>query len=268
MNKFTVIAKNKETYFIKRLTEEVGEDSICILDPWQSQEEAFPVGAILVRTTGVYGGNADLDFLETRCRRKEIINPLEALSIFRSKLSQYELFGRIGIPQVPWLDLRQTDVSVIMSFIQNFPVPRYIIKPHRGQGGWGIKAMTPRQIYDWYESSSDREYILQPCIEGAREFRFFFIGDKLAWTIERFKARGEVAANFQLEGEARRVDTDPRFEGIIRQIRSTTPVHYGALDILVIENEIFVLELNVVPGIQQMEKVLGINVMRCLLESF
>ncbi len=266
MNKLTVLAKNKETYFIKRLTEEVGKYTFDILDPWTGPDLIPGNKMLLVRTTGVYGDDKDLQFLKGLDNSYKLCNSLEALGMFRSKKSQYELFGRIGIPQVPWINLLDTDLSLIISFIQNFPVPRYLIKPHRGQGGWGIKAMSASKIAEWYQNSSDHEYILQPCIDGAREYRAFFIGEN-SWTLERLKATGRVAANFQLEGEARRVDSDSRFEKIIRRIRTANNVHYAALDILEIENEIFVLELNVVPGIQQLEKVTGENIIRKLLES-
>jgi hypothetical protein len=70
MNKLVVVAKNKDTYFIKRLIEEVG-DSAILFNPWLDFQ--IPEGQkYLVRTTGVYGIVLDLHILGTLSNEKLI----------------------------------------------------------------------------------------------------------------------------------------------------------------------------------------------------
>ncbi len=63
MNKLVVVTKNKETYFVRRLIEEVGNRAV-FFNPWQDfilpESEKY-----LVRTTGVYRSDLDLHFLST-----------------------------------------------------------------------------------------------------------------------------------------------------------------------------------------------------------
>ncbi len=267
MNKFTVLAKNKETYFIKRLTEEVDKESLLFIDPWTESDLKAEGDFILVRTSAVYGGDHDLDYLSVNATGKKVFNSQTALKILRTKKTQYELFENLGIPQVPWLDLNTTDVSVLLGFVQNYPVKKYLIKPHRGQGGRGIRLFSISELVSWFESAHDKEFILQPFIQGAQEYRYFFITDEWFWTLERLKSPNGLVANFTQEGNARSVDPDPRFVDIVEKISQIAPVTYGALDILIIENELFVLELNLVPGIEQLENLSGVNVISKLLRA-
>jgi glutathione synthase/RimK-type ligase-like ATP-grasp enzyme len=264
MNKISVLAKNRETYFIQRLTEEVGE--VEFIDPWEGPRTPSE-DLLLVRTTSVHGQGEDLEYLRRLPSSIRIVNSLSGLMALRSKKNQYELFGKLGIPQLPWLDLMTTEISVVMAFLENFPVPRYIIKPHRGQGGWGIRALTMNEVLQWFQTEKDKEYVLQPFIHGAIEYRYFFIAQDWSWTLKRGVASGEVAANFQRQGTVRSVDPDPRFHQIVRQLRQEIDLHYGAMDILIIEDELFVLEVNTVPGIEQLEAASGKSVIRLLLNS-
>jgi hypothetical protein len=89
MNKFTVLAKNKQTYFVKRLTEELGQEAFDLFDPWSDSKDYSLAPLTLIRTTGVYGDDKDLDFLKGHASSSKMVNSLKALEIFRSKRTQY-----------------------------------------------------------------------------------------------------------------------------------------------------------------------------------
>jgi glutathione synthase/RimK-type ligase-like ATP-grasp enzyme len=273
MNKILVMAKNKNTYFIKRLIETVGEEHVVLFDPWS---ELSPVDTdiqkILVRTTGVYSSNADLSYLKTQTITKNIINPLESLETFRSKLSQYKYFKQKNIPHFPWLNLQESELMELESFLKQYPAQRYLIKPHRGQGGWGIETFTSQEILTWFKtrksSKGDLEYLLQIYYEDVIEVRFFFIGEDYSITLQREKIPGQAQANFGQGGEAYRVEDHPDFWRLVEKIRAELSLFYGAIDALLINGSPVILEVNATPGIEQLEQVSGQDVMQRLTAKF
>ncbi len=264
MNKFLVLAKNKRTYFLRRLIEEVGEGAATILNPWEDRPEATYFERVLVRTSGVCPDTTDLDLLERKFSAVTSVNPLPALRLFRTKKTQYEAFPAFRIPMLPWVDLKAVTRDGLTVFMEKYPHERYIIKPHRGQGGWGVRGLTREELEHWFASEVDREYLLQPLVRGATELRCFFIKD---WclTLERRNPSGG-AANFTQGGEARVVATDPEVRALLAQLRKHVPIFYGALDLFRTPDGLITLEINSVPGIEQLERVSGENVMKKLLE--
>jgi glutathione synthase/RimK-type ligase-like ATP-grasp enzyme len=263
MNKLVVLAKNPNTYFIKRLTEEVGQ-GLALFNPWADLE--FPSGdKYLVRTTGVYGSDLDLLFLKSLPQEK-IINPLATIQRFRSKSSQYYWMEERGFPLLHWLPVQGTDLLTIEKFFRLYP--EAVVKPIIGQGGWGIESLTWDRFKSWKKKrNTDESFLLQPLIKGAKEYRYFFILNELEIVLER-TARTGVAANFQNQGGAIVSEFPEAFKSIIHQIIQTSGAEYGALDVLVDDNTLYVLELNAVPGIEQLEKVSGVNVMNKLVAKF
>lgn len=272
MNKLLVLAKNKETYFIKRLKEERGED-IVIFNPWSDSEtkEINDIQRILVRTTSVYGGEVDLCYLRKQPSRKQIMNSLLALETFRNKKKQYEFFDKLNLPNLPWLDLKLAQPREIKNFIATNPASHYLIKPHRGQGGWGIETFGPEELLAWfqerYENQGDLEYLLQVYHSNTQELRFFFSGENWSATLERMKDPHMITANFSLGGEARPVPAREEFYQVLKTIRQHIPFYYGAMDALIINGSPVILEVNTCPGIEQLEEVTGENVIKRLLKG-
>lgn len=272
MNKLLVLAKNKETYFIRRLKEERGNE-IILFNPWADEEtpEINLPQRILVRTTSVYGGEADLDFLRKQPSDKKITNSLLALETFRNKKKQYEFFQKSGIPCLPWLDLKLAKKSDVENFIRTHHSRLYLIKPHRGQAGWGIGTFTAEDLLIWFqerhENQGDLEYLLQAYQEEAQEVRFFFTGDNWSATLERLRDNHKVTANFSQGGEARQITSTDEFFQILGKIRNSVPLYYGAMDAFIIQGSPVILEVNTCPGIEQLEEVTGENIINRLLKG-
>jgi glutathione synthase/RimK-type ligase-like ATP-grasp enzyme len=260
MNKIAVVAKNKSTYFIRRLIEEVGQD-VVLFDPWSDLE--FPQASkYLVRTTGVYGNDLDLLMLKAVAADK-IVNPLSVLQRFRSKNSQYEWFDEKGIPHLHWIFVKGSDLITVEKFFRLYP--ELIVKPLRGQGGWGVEALTWDKYKSWKKNKGqDEDYLLQPFIKNATEYRYFFMKDSAPIVLERTSKSG-VAANFQREGAAKLSDLPLEFQPMMENLIQKSGANYGAVDLIVQDGRPYVLELNAVPGIEQLEKVSGQNIMKELL---
>jgi glutathione synthase/RimK-type ligase-like ATP-grasp enzyme len=260
MNKVTIVAKNKSTYFIRRCIEEFAE-KVTLFDPWG--DPIFPESEkYLVRTTGIYGNDLDLMLLRTRDPER-IINPLTALSRFRNKPDQYEWFEQQNLPVLPWITVKGTDLMTIEKFFRLYP--QLLVKPFRGQGGWGIEVLTWESFRSWKKKrKGDEDYLLQPYVNNGQEFRYFFLQGHPPVVLKR-TPRSSVAANFQRQGQATVAQLPEEFSSIINQVVEKSAAYYGAVDLIIQDGQLFILELNAVPGIEQLEKVSGKNVIRMIL---
>lgn len=263
MNKLVIVAKNPSTYFIKRLMEEVGQ-GVELFNPWQ--DLILPEGEkYLVRTTGVYGNDLDLLMLQSLPADK-LVNPLSVLKRFRSKSSQYLWMEEQNISLLHWLPLKGTDLITIEKFFRLYP--EVVVKPLIGQGGWGVEVLKWDQFRPWWKKrlGKDEDYLIQPLVRGARELRHFFIKDGPGFTLER-KAASGIAANFKRQGQASLVQLDDVHKQVMDQLIEKSGALYGAVDFFVERDRLTVLELNTVPGIEQLESVSGVNVARELLNA-
>ena len=263
MNEITVIAKNKNTYFIKRLIEEL-KQRVVVFDPWSDFE--FPTaGTYISRTTGVYGSDLDLLILKS-LPTLSVFNPHDVLKLFRSKCSQYKWFEDEGLPVLPWLSLKESDLVTVEKFFRLYP--EVIVKPLIGQGGWGIEALTWDSFRTWKKrKGKDQEYLIQPFLQNSTEYRYFFIKGAPPFILER-KSKTGIVANFTRQGEAFVANLSDEWHEIMIDLIHKSGAHYGAIDFLVKDNRPYVLELNSVPGIEQLEKVTGRNVIKELIKSF
>lgn len=259
MNKFAIIAKNKETHFIKRLIEEVGEGGVSLFDPWSDID--FPEASVYIgRTTGIH--KSDLDLLIMKAAPK-LINPLETLKRFRSKVTQYQWMEDNDLPILPWVSLRHSDAITAEKFTVLYP--EVVVKPSIGQGGWGVEVLTRETLKSWMKKH-DPDYLLQPFVKEATELRYFFIQGEAPIVLRR-KAKTGIAANFKNQGEAEISSLPDRFTQAIEKLVTLSGAFYGAIDLLIKDDELFILELNTVPGIEQLEKVSGKNVMKLLVSK-
>ncbi len=257
MNKLCIIAKNKETYFVKRLTEEVGE--VAVFDPWS--DYLLPEASLyLVRTTGVYKSDLDLMMIKTL---PKVVNSYKSLQLFRTKKSQYLWFEENNIPCLPFVSLKDADPLVPEKFTVLYP--EVVVKPDIGQGGWGIEVLKRETLRAWMKKH-DQDYLLQPYIKGAQEFRYFFLKGLDPIVLER-KAKTGISANFKQSGLAGLSKIPQEHESQIQRLIDLSGAHYGAIDLFIHDGELLILELNTVPGIEQLEQVSGLNVAQNLLKS-
>jgi len=96
--------------------------------------------------------------------------------------------------------------------------------------------------------------------------RCFFIKDDLKITLER-KSKTSIDANFKKQGNASLVELPTHLVSVIEKIIDLSGLYYGAIDLLVEGDEIYFLDINAVPGIEQLEAVSHQNIMRKLLTA-
>jgi glutathione synthase/RimK-type ligase-like ATP-grasp enzyme len=259
MNKYCVIARNFKTYFIKRLSEEVGE-GLILFNPWE--EETLPGAAIyLFRSSAVYGSNKDLEVLNQIPARAMIFNPAEALNKFRDKKLQYTWPLNGPFKSIPWVSLEGRELAFAEKFVQEHP--EVVVKPLRGQQGWGVEKLDISSLKEWWARRSDDEYLLQQFISGV-ELRLFFIRDEFFL----LKRTGQgIAVNFAQGGEAELVPIPDRLREQALLFIQNSGAFYGALDLIFSQDEYHFLELNLSPGIEQLESLSGENIIHKLLQA-
>ena len=260
MNKILVLAKNQNTYFIRRLKEEVDLNSLEMFNPFEQEKpkKLLDPDVILSRSTGVYFSDRDLDFLKVQSAK--IINPLQSLITFRSKSIQYDFLDQNNFSILPWKKC-ETNLGHLKEF------KSLLVKPDKGQGGRGIRIFTKDDFQFWYDQqilANDLDYVLQPYVETNREVRVFFIGDKL-WVLERWSDSGPV--NFFQGGYARPALLEKNIENEVRRLIHCSEAFYGAIDILIDNSNYYFLELNTVPGIEQLEKIFKDNFIKLLIRG-
>jgi glutathione synthase/RimK-type ligase-like ATP-grasp enzyme len=257
LNKLTIVAKNPQTYFIKRLSEELGEHKIQHFNPWSDPIPAS-CDKILFRSSGIYHSDIDLDFVKNS--QADVMNPLKSLEIFRSKSKQYEFFEAHHHPALQWWRLADWT---------NGPSDReFLVKPDMGQGGWGIEVLRAPELLKWkhsQEAKGDMSWVVQPYL-NTQEYRVFFMGEERI-CLKRFPKNGERISNFAQEGEAQLVDLPTEIKAVIEPLIEDSRAYYGAIDLLDSVNGPIILELNVTPGIEQVEALGGRNLIQTLLSA-
>jgi glutathione synthase/RimK-type ligase-like ATP-grasp enzyme len=263
MNKLGVLSSNVKTHFMKRLTEEVNQE-LVIINPWIGAS-SIDFSTILVRTSGVHRDDLDLQYLRQH-PHLEIINPLYSLEVFRSKNAQFDFFHSHDLPHLPWKDL---SLGILPpEFIDWGQGRDLLVKPRRGFGGWGIKRLSTAEFHEWWKNQrevGDVDYLVQPYVHGAREFRVFFAGD-FRFTMERLKG-DKATANFRTGGDAHKSELPVSEFKVVEHLIQLSGAHYGAIDLFLINNDLYILELNVVPGIEQVEALSGRSMIKGILRN-
>lgn len=259
MKQVCVVTNNKNTYFIKRLIECVGISDVSFWNPW-SESKVPIVDFYLVRTSGVHDPNdLDLKYLHG-IKNAAFVNPLEGLRLCRDKITQEVFFKDQGISTIPW--------KMVSEFrINDFCSRDVLVKPIRGQGGWGIEVLNQQKFSEWYQRQllkKDLCYLVQPYLKDLEEYRVFFIQKDFQIVLKRMSSKG-VTANFTQEGNAQVSVIPIILKDAVDKIIETSNVLYGAIDFLVGSDQYYMLELNTTPGIEQLEKVSGIDVMKILV---
>lgn len=262
MNKICVIAKNKETYFINKLREILRKE-FHIFDPW-SDFDLPKADSYLVRTTGVYGSDLDLSMIKVLPQDK-VFNPLNSLQLFRTKPKQYIWLENHDFKILPWLNLKEVDLLTVEKFFRLYPYG--IVKPLTGQGGWGVEKVTWETFKSWKKKKgSDQSYLLQPYINDLQEYRYFFIKGSLPVILNR-KRCALPAANFSSGGSAQLSELTFEVKVELERLVNLSGAHYGAIDFFLDHSTPVILELNSVPGFEQVETISKRSLVESLLES-
>jgi ribosomal protein S6--L-glutamate ligase len=278
-----LFSEHSELYSTVRL---MAEAKNLGLDPhWKNPYEHFTLGynaaaqlptgrplLILHRTTGVRQDDFDLQVsLSLQKEGITVVNDPHAMLFLRQKDWQDHLLKEHQLPTVPTYSFRghpgprqQEEILLALGPYLGTK-PQFILKSTRGNQGIGVSLLrgmdSLMSVLETLWAIRDQHFLIQPYLQEAVEYRLFICRQKILSALKRTPRKNDFRANND-RGSAEIMD--PHHIPMICQQAllgvKAANIFYGAVDILLWREQIFILEINPVPGFKQLEKLTGENI--------
>jgi RimK family alpha-L-glutamate ligase len=146
-----------------------------------------------------------------------------------------------------------------------------IIKPIFGSMGHGLVRVSDPEVGFRVVRSLEQMravfYIQRAIDHGGRDVRVFIVGRRVVGAIERQAPAGEWRSNVSLGGTARAFALPPRWEQLALAAAAAVGAEYAGVDLLPSrEGQVFVLEVNGIPGWQGVQHATGVDVAGAIVE--
>ena len=225
-------------------------------------EEVFQSDRILNRYTSVNEQDLDLELFPKKIIDKHINHPL-GVRTTRSKLNQLVYFTENNYQTIPSLISKGLlNEEVINTFIESHG-DCYLAKPIRGNGGKGITLFdSARSLKSYLESCHDlrdQNFIIQPIIPSAIEIRVFLVNFQALYLIKKETNQNQEDLRLNLSRNPSIEFLNPQNDNstIVEQavkISKDLGLKLCAIDFLINKDNEYILEINSVPGWEQLEK--------------
>jgi ribosomal protein S6--L-glutamate ligase len=228
-------------------------------------------GLYFLRTSGVRYDDFDLTvaghFEDQGIR---ITNSLPSLLPFRSKDTQALFFRRHKIKTIPSVLYRGAlnenywkEIDLIS------PDQQYILKMVRGNQGTGVNLVSGSQslksLLETFHALKDQKFLIQPFIAHKKEWRAFVIHGEIYGVIERTINADDFRGNSKRSSGKFLKKCPPSLSKEILSAAKLSGLDYCGIDVMETKEGFIFLEINAVPGFEQMEELSGINIARELI---
>ncbi len=114
----------------------------------------------------------------------------------------------------------------------------------------------------------EKEWLYQEFIEESmgRDIRFYSIRGSVEACMVR-KAKGDFRANVALGGEVEPYEITPEIRTIAKDIYKQTGLDFLGIDLLFGKEKPYFCEINVMPGIEGIERASGVNIAKRIMET-
>lgn len=114
----------------------------------------------------------------------------------------------------------------------------------------------------------EKEWLFEEFIRTSygRDIRLYSIRGEAVACMQR-KARGDFRANVALGASVEPYEIIPEIRKIAKDIYDQTGIDFAGIDLLFGEDKPYFCEINVMPGIEGMEKATGVNIARRIVET-
>ncbi|MFA6235736.1 MAG: ATP-grasp domain-containing protein [Bacteriovorax sp.] len=234
-----------------------------------SQNNKF--GLYFHRTTGIRYD--DFDLLVSKQHELlgyKISNSLESLKSFRDKTDQALFLHQHGLSPIKTISYRGLlNEKCWESISQLSSNEKFIIKMARGNQGIGVNLVNGlsslKSFLETFHALKDQKFIIQPFIEHKKEWRVFVIKNEIAGIIERTIEKEDFRGNAKRsEGRViKKLSAD--IEAEVLRGADLSGLDYCGVDIMTDKKNFYFLEMNPVPGFEQLEELSGLNIARELL---
>ena len=146
-----------------------------------------------------------------------------------------------------------------------------IIKPIFGSMGHGLVRVADAELA-WrvvrpLEQMRSVFYVQRAIDHGGRDVRLFVLGGSIVGAIERSAPAGDWRTNVARGGSARAIDPPPAWQEHAVMATAAVGADYAGVDLLLSPSgEIFVLEVNGIPGWQGLQAATGVDVAAAIVE--
>jgi RimK family alpha-L-glutamate ligase len=282
--KITVLTSKIDLYSNRRFQEEAEAQSLAFefLDPKRIFLDISSIEPILKeqsivfhRTTGV--GYDDIDLTISKLlefQGNSVVNPPQILALLRSKADQAVLLNRLGLTALPSYILRGPLSEETVQVLENLSSDQqYILKMERGNSGIGVNLIRGKDaligLLETFHGMRDQKFIIQPYISKAKEWRLFYINNELQIALERSSKEEDYRANFR-HGNAKLIPNNKIPDSISRpcqKLAQNLNSLYFSIDLLETSEKVAILDVNLVPGLEQIEKFSPFNLTQKILNT-
>ena len=146
-----------------------------------------------------------------------------------------------------------------------------IIKPIFGSLGHGMVRVSEPEVARRVTRALDQVgsvfYVQRAIDHGGRDIRVFVVGAGVLGAIERRAPEGEWRTNVALGGSARPVDLPPAWAQLAVRAAAAVGADYAGVDLLPSRHgDVFVLEVNAIPGWEGLQAATGLDVAAAIVE--
>ena len=146
-----------------------------------------------------------------------------------------------------------------------------IVKPIFGSLGHGMVRVTnpdvAHRVVEPLEQIGSIFYVQRTIDHGGRDIRAFVVGGRVIGAIERMAPAGDWRTNVSRGGSVRAFELPPDWAGLAVRAATTVGADYAGVDLLPSrDGEVFVLEVNGIPGWKGLQQATGVDVSGAIVE--
>jgi RimK family alpha-L-glutamate ligase len=146
-----------------------------------------------------------------------------------------------------------------------------IVKPLFGSLGHGMVRVSDPEIalrvVRTLEQIRAVFYMQRAVNHGGRDIRAFVVGGRVLGAIERLAPAGEWRSNVSRGGAVRPIDLSAECEQLALRAAAAVGADYAGVDLLPsIDGEVFVLEVNGIPGWRGLQRATGLDVAGAIVD--
>ena len=234
----------------------VTEDSIVNLGEQLEQRE-FVINR--------YKWGKDKDEINSLAKRS--YNPLEAYNIYINKYEQVKRLRSDSflVPKYV-LGTALSDFEGIVKFLGK----PFVAKGLESSMGEQISLIETKEDLKklCQEYGIEKEWLFEEFITTSfgRDMRFYSIRGEVVACMQR-KSQGDFRANVALGASVEAYEITPEIRQIAKDIYEQTELDFLGIDLLFGEEKPYFCEINVMPGLEGIEKATGVNVAKKILET-
>ncbi len=260
-----ILTRNPYFYSNIRLREELTNQGIQtqFLNPF-SQGFPTPLSQsnfllIWPRTSGTLFDDTDLDWVSNQQQNHSLssVNSPQTLKLLRDKKEQFDCLQKNGWPVLPFLPMQGQleDPQQLTPLSSQGPFLVKTIRGNQGRGQYSLDHFCSLQkFWNTQLKKGDQRYIVQKLIQNFREYRLLMLGTNILATVEKLPpSKGHLRNCGHTTWKS--VPPQKDVTDLALSLMKNLELDFAAIEIIEMQGELFILEINGVPGWEEMERI-------------